>query len=181
VVLDAAGARPRSVSLLPERSSEIIGLAAAEILDLPVEPYERGRTDTLIAAYDLNDIDIVSICERAPGQILWEHASCWTSHSGLAADINTMLVQHCVAPWGSRMRQAEDGSMERTPPDDRPAAEVAADIAGLSVEVDEGDGETPPDPDAALAAFVAGVRENWLTGNRDYAGSSGPVRSSRFL
>lgn len=180
VALDAAGVRPRSVSLLPERSSEIIGLAAAEVLDLPARPYERGQSDSLIAAYDLNDVDTVAVCERAPGQILWEHASCWTSPSGVSADICTMLVQHCVRPWGSQTRRAADGSMERTAPDDRPAAEIAADIAGLSVEDDDGDGETPPDPDAALAAFVAGVRENWLSGNRDYAGSAGPVRSSRF-
>lgn len=38
-VLDAAGVRPTSVSLLPDRGSRILGLAAAEVLQLPAEPF----------------------------------------------------------------------------------------------------------------------------------------------
>ncbi|MET7370633.1 hypothetical protein ABZS61_33180 [Streptomyces sp. NPDC005566] len=54
-VLAAAGVRPRSVSLLPDRGSRILGLAAAGVLGLPAEPFEAGREDTVVIAYDLND------------------------------------------------------------------------------------------------------------------------------
>lgn len=184
LILDAAGRRPRSVSPLPDRSSRILGLAAAGVLGLPAEPFDAARPDTVVVAYDLTDTaeDAVSrLRERVPGQVLYEHATCWTEPPAVSADVSTLLRQTIIAPWGETMRQTADGSLERSPADDRPVERVAADIMAAGVDDDPGDGATPPDPDENLAAFVRAVADGWLTGPRDAVRSHGPVPGSRFL
>ncbi|MFE6337853.1 hypothetical protein ACFVOK_32260 [Streptomyces sp. NPDC057798] len=183
-VLAAAGARPTSVSLLPDRGSRILGLAAAEVLGLPAGPFDPERADTVVVAYDLNEVTpevIGGLFERTPGQILHEHASCWTDAPAVTADSVTLLHQSATAPWDGVLRQTEDGGVERTPADARPEAEIAADIVAADPAPDEGDGESPADPDERLTAFVTAVRDTWLQGDRAHLPSSGPVPSSRFL
>jgi tetratricopeptide (TPR) repeat protein len=188
-VLDAAGARPTSVSLLPDRGSRILGLAAAEVLQLPAQPFAPDREDTVVIAYDLNEVagadqgpDILGeLFERTPGQVLHEHASNWTDPPVITADSVTLLHQSVTAPWAGQLRADDDGNVERGAPDDRPEAEIAAQILAADPSPDEGDGEGPADPDDRLTAFVTAVRDSWLQGDRARLTSSGPVSSSRFL
>lgn len=188
-VLAAAGLRPRSVSLLPDRDSRILGLAAAEVLGLPAEHFDPGREDTVVIAYDLNEtlevgqgpVVIGQLVGRAPGQVLHEHASCWTDTPAVTPDSVTLLHQSVVAPWGAGLRQSADGGVERGEPDGRPEAEIAAEIVAADPAPDEGDGQTPADPVERLTDFVAAVRGTWLRGDRARVKSSGPVPSSRFL
>ncbi|MFE2064778.1 hypothetical protein ACFXDH_20680 [Streptomyces sp. NPDC059467] len=187
-LLSATGANPRSVSLLPDRGSRILGLAAAEVLRLPAVPFEAGRPDTVVVAYDLDELAghpsgpeiIGGLFERAPGQVLHEHASSWTDTPAVAADSVGLLHQVVVAPWGERLRFGEDGERHQEPADDRPEEELADGIAGADATPDEGDGEGPADTDEAFAAFAGSVRDTWLRGDRTRVKSSGPVRSSRF-
>ncbi|MDT9699925.1 hypothetical protein [Streptomyces sp. P17] len=75
-MLEAAGVQPTSVSVLPDRGSHVLGLAAAEVLALPALPFDPERADTVVVAYDLNDVDPEisgRLFERTPGQILHEH------------------------------------------------------------------------------------------------------------
>ncbi|WP_326847003.1 hypothetical protein [Streptomyces kaniharaensis] len=176
LVLEATGARPRSVSLLPGRADRALGLAAADLLGLPAQPYRPGTEQTVVVAYDLNDIDgigpetLAALRERAVGEVLYEHATCWTDTPPVSADVNGLLGQTVAPPW--QMLGGE--------PDERPAEALAAEILAADPVQDEGDGDTPPDPDEALAAFAHAVRDRWLTGPRDRCRSSGPVPSSRF-
>ncbi|MGW0599339.1 hypothetical protein ACWD11_19600 [Streptomyces sp. NPDC002776] len=182
-VLAAAGARPTSVSLLPDRGSRILGLAAAEVLGLPALPFAPERADTVVVAYDLNEVSpeiIDHLFERTPGQILHEHASCWTDPPAVTADSVTLLHQSATAPWDGVLQQAQDGGVERTAADARPESEIAADIVAADPAPDEGDGESPADPDERLTRFVTAVRDTWLQGDRAHLPSSGPVPSSRF-
>lgn len=183
LLLDATGSRPRAVALLPDRGSRVLGLAAAELLDLPSEPFTPGRADTLVVAHDLAEADpgtVGELRDRAPGQVLFEHASCWTSPPAVTADVTTLLAQVAVAPWAERTRFTPEGSAEQLPADDRPDAQLAAEILRADPVPDAGDGETPADPDDAVAAFAAAVRDRWLVGPREPARSPGPVPSSRF-
>ncbi|MFI8189282.1 hypothetical protein ACIF8T_10885 [Streptomyces sp. NPDC085946] len=188
-VLDAAGTRPETVSLLPDRGSRVLGLAAAEVLGLPAVPFAPGRHDTVVVAYDLNDLAredggpelLGGLFHRVPGQVLHEHASCWTDPPAVTPDSVALLHQSVVAPWGARLRQGADGGIEREEPDPRPEAEIAADVVAADPAPDEGDGKTPADPDEHVAAFVTAVRDTWLRGDRAALKTSGPVRSSRFL
>ncbi|MGW5537335.1 tetratricopeptide repeat protein [Streptomyces sp. NPDC004009] len=187
-LLAAAELRPRSVSLLPDHGSRVLGLAAAEILDLPAEPFTPGREDTVVVAYDLNALAghdggpevLEHLRERAQGQVLHEHASCWTDAPAVAADSVGLLHQSVVAPWAPQLRQGPDGRVEQGPVDDRPATELAAVITGADPAADAGDGEGPADPDEAFAAFASAVRDTWLRGERSRLMSAGPVPSSRF-
>ncbi|WP_329120310.1 hypothetical protein [Streptomyces sp. NBC_01465] len=180
LVLHAAGLRPRSVSLLPDRSSRILGLAAAGVLGVPAQEYRPGNADTVVVAYDLNDVDetvLAALRERTPGEVLYERATCWTDPPAVSADMSGLLAQHCIEPWGERLHV--DG---RLPADARPAEEIAADILAAEEDRDEGDGATPPDPDEALAAFAGLARQGgrWPDGPRERVASSGPVGSGRF-
>lgn len=187
-LLDAAGVRPRSVSLLPDRGSRILGLAAAEVLGLLAEPFTPGRADTVVIAYDLNELMetdegpeiLEQLQERAPGQVLHEHASSWTDTPVVTADSVTLLHQVVVAPWEEQLSAGEDGEVERTEADARPDAVIAAEIVGADPAPEEGDGETPADPDEGFTAFVAAVRGSWLQGARTGLTSSGPVSSNKF-
>ncbi|MFD9145293.1 hypothetical protein ACFVY7_31450 [[Kitasatospora] papulosa] len=188
-VLASAGARPRSVSLLPDRGSRVLGLAAAEVLGLPAEPFEAGREDTVVIAYDLNVTaradggpeTIGQLFERAPGQVLHEHASCWTDPPAGTADSVTLLHQSAVAPWEAGLRQGADGEVERGEADGRPEKAIAAEIVGADPTPDAGDGQTPADPAEKLTDFVSAVSGTWLQGDRAQLRSPGPVASSRFL
>ncbi|MEU9087417.1 hypothetical protein [Streptomyces sp. NPDC048357] len=168
LALEAAERAPANVSLLPGRSDRILGLAAARVLGLPVVPYEPDRPDTLVVAYDLNaaDQDIVrTLRERADGQILHEHATCWTDPPAVSADSSALLCQYVAPPWQD---------------DDRPEEEIADGIARADAAPDGGDGATPADPDEAFRAFVTAVRTGWLSAPRDRVASPGPVPGSRF-
>ncbi len=183
-VLEAAGVRPTSVSLLPDRAGRVLGLAAAEVLGLPAVPFAPERADTVVVAYDLNDVDpeiLGQLYERTPGQVLHEHASCWTDPPAVCADSVTLLHQSNTAPWAGLLRQTEDGGIERSAPDERPEEEIAADIVCADPTPEEGDDDAPADPDEALRAFVEAVRATWLQGERARLQSSGPVPSSRFM
>ncbi|MGV9707188.1 tetratricopeptide repeat protein [Streptomyces sp. NPDC003483] len=187
-LLDAAEVRPRSVSLLPDRDSRILGLAAAEVLGLPAEAFAPGREDTVVVAYDLNGVAetdegpeiLKQLFARVPGQVLHEHASNWTDAPVITADSVTLLHQSAVAPWGEQMRVGDDGDVERGPADDRPAERVAAEIVGADPSPEAGDGGTPADPLSSFTDFAAAVRGSWLRGDRARLTSTGPVPSGRF-
>lgn len=188
-ILGAAGARPTSVSLLPDRSSRILGLAAAQLLELPAKPFASDGEDTVVIAYDLNEVAgaeqgpeiLGQLFERTPGQILHEHASNWTDPPVVSADSITLLHQSATAPWEGQLSAGEDGIAERGAPDDRPEEDIAADILAADATPDEGDGATPADPIEKLTDFVSAVRGTWLRGGRAGLSSAGPVSSSRFL
>ncbi|MFF8726843.1 tetratricopeptide repeat protein [Streptomyces sp. NPDC015171] len=187
-LLSATGVRPRSVSLLPDRDSRILGLAAAEVLGLPAEPFAPGRADTVVVAYDLDGLAAHEggpeltgeLFERAPGQVLHAHASCWTDPPAVTPDSTALLHQSVVAPWGEQLRQGADGGVERGPADDRPEAEIAAGITAADPSADPGDGAGPADGDAEFTAFATAVAGTWLHGDRARVRSTGPVPSSRF-
>lgn len=182
LTLAATDRHPRTVSLLPGRDDRIVGLAAAELLGLPAQPYTPDSTDTLVVAYDLRTLDEAlepSLRERSDGRILYEHATCWTTPPLLNADISGLLHQTVVEPWGEGLRIGENGP-ESTPPDSRPEADIAADILRADSTPDPGDGDTPPDPDESFTAFVTATRSAWPLGPRFAIRSPGPVRSSSF-
>ncbi|MET7287970.1 hypothetical protein [Streptomyces sp. NPDC005573] len=187
-LLEAAGVRPRSVSLLPDRDSRVLGLAAAEVLGLPAEPFAPGRQDTVVIAYDLNEVaahddgpeTLRQLVERVPGQVLHEHAGNWTDPPAVTPDSVGLLHQTVVAPWGEQLRQGADGGVERGPADDRPEAEIAASVTAADPGAGDGDGEGSADTDESFTAFVTAVRDTWLDGPRTRLTSAGPVPISRF-
>jgi len=194
LILEAADAMPESVAVLPDRSSRILGTAVATVLGLPATDFDPAQPGPhgLVVAYDLNATDpdaVAALRDRAPGQVLFERATCWTDPPLVTADINGLLGQRVVPPWDAQMRRLPDGQMGHGPQDDRPIEAIAADIVGASPDPDEGDGSTPAESDESLRQFVAAISSadarghggGWLGGVREHIPSSGPVPGNRFL
>lgn len=185
VALDAAGRRPSSIALLPDRSSRILGLAAATALDLPARDWSADAEGALAVAYTLSGAapELLAALRDAPGQLVFEHVTCWTEPPTVAPDLSTQLAQLATTPWEAHRRPAPGGgSWVDVPADDRPEAELAAELLATDPTPPAGDGQTPDDSDEALAAFVRQVAARFGTGTtpRDKVWSPGPVPSSRF-
>lgn len=183
LALAATDRRPAAVALLPDRSSTILGLTAARVLDLPAHPYRPGAADTAVFAFDLTRVDddsVAALAERAPGELLVEYATRWTDPPPVAADLTVLLGQSVVPPWAERLIADRDGA-RRAPADDRPVDVIAAELAAAEPEADTGDGG-PPDGDDVLAGFVSGLGAAWPVRSpvRHRVRSPGPVRSSYF-
>ena len=194
LILDTAGTAPQSLALLPDRSSQILGTAAAATLGLPAADFDASTPagHSIVVAYDLTSTDpaaVAALRERAPGQILFERATCWTDPPRVTADISGLLGQTVVPPWAGQLRRLDDGTVGQGPADDRPIEAVAAEIAGTTPDKDEGDRSAPPDPEENLRHFVETVTASkardrdggWLGGIREYIPDAGPVPSSRFV
>ncbi|MGA5117698.1 hypothetical protein [Streptomyces pseudogriseolus] len=107
----------------------------------------------------LAEVALEQLRERVPGQVLHEHASCWTDPPPVATDRVTFLNQSVVARWAGGPRQGADGGVEWGEADARAGEEIAAAVVGADPELDEGDGRTPADPVEGPAPFVAVVRD----------------------
>ncbi|MGW2371948.1 MULTISPECIES: tetratricopeptide repeat protein [Kitasatospora] len=182
-VLAATDRKPASVGLLADRGSRALGLATAQLLGVPAAPFQPGAPGVLVVAYDLNECDpaeVAQLRERTEGQLLFEHATCWTDPPAVTADVSTLLGQIVNAPWEPGLQFSEDGEPEEAEPDRRSAEELAEAILAATPTAPEGDGQTPPDPDDTLTAFATRATDWPATGPRDRINSAGPVRSSRF-
>ena len=182
------------MALLPDRSSQILGTAAAAMLSLPAADFDPGQpaANSIVVAYDLTKTGqdtVAALRQRAPGQIVFERATCWTDPPLVTADVSGLLGQTTVPPWAAQPRRLQDGTTGQGPADDRPIQAIAAEITHAIPEQDEGDGSAPPDPDQDLRHFVETVtspdaRERgggWLGGIREYIPDAGPVPSNRFI
>jgi hypothetical protein len=80
LVLNATGRPPPTVGLLPDRSSQILGLAAAQVLGVRAWDWRPQMEGALVIAYSLADAapHVLNGLSTAPGQILVEHATSWT-------------------------------------------------------------------------------------------------------
>jgi tetratricopeptide (TPR) repeat protein len=194
LVLDAAGAAVELVALLPDRSSQILGTAAAAALGLPRTDFDPGKpaAGSLVVGYDLTKTDpgvVAALRERASGQILFERATCWTDPPRVTADITGLLGQDVVPPWGAQLRKLDNGKAGYGPEDDRPVEAVADEIVHATPDTGDGEGSTPAESDEDLRRFVEAVTAadaserggGWLDGIREYIPNSGPVPSNRFL
>ena len=129
--LEAAGTAPQAAALLPDRSSRILGAAAVATLGLPTTEFDPGKpaAHSLVVAYDLTKTDpgaVAALRERAPGQILFERATCWTDPPRVTADVSGLLGQSAVPPWAAQIRRLDDGTAGQGPADDRPIQAIAA-------------------------------------------------------
>ena len=184
LVLEATGRKPPTVGLLQDRSSRILGMAAAEVLGVRAWDWRPQMEGALVVSYSLADSapHVLNGLSSAPGQILVEHATCWTDPPPVASDVTTFLHQVVVPPWAARQVPGEGGDWVEEPLDLRPEREIAAEILAAPAVPDPGDGSAPEDPDDALVAFARRVAPLWgrSRSHRDRVWSPGPVRSSRF-
>ncbi len=182
--LQALGMSMPRVYLLPDRDSQILGTAAAAVLGLPAEPWP-GDGAGLIVAYDIAALDEDTwreVAEHRPGQLLWGHASQWTTRHPYCADLVTFLYQENTPPWGARLIvDSETRKSDKAPADDAPVEVIARRIAALDADNSEQD----IDALRALVAAGAGSMGRFAplrdAGRRRRQWCGSPVHSGRFV
>jgi hypothetical protein len=163
------------IFVLPERGSEILARAAAEVIGVPLAAWP-SKEPGLVVAYDLallDDATLKACMFRSPGQWLFAHASCWTNRFTYAPDFVTFLYQHNVAPWAERLVvDPNGGGATKSAPDARPADRIAHEIATRAYA-------GVPNEEAAIVrlsqALPAPAGEP-----RPRLRDDGPVKSARF-
>ena len=189
LVFDAAGIKIDRVVSAADRSSKIIAVAAASILDVPFEVWQPGdNRHGLLVAYDLTLVDD-EMWEHAsthqPGQVLWAHANCWTQPIPFTPDIMTMQHQTNINPWEGGAPAFDPDTKENSVSEADNASEQ--DIAQRIVEASISDASVSSDETllAMLKAIkkvqgdaAAGIFKNQGRRSRQRKGS--PVKSSYF-
>jgi hypothetical protein len=166
----------------PGRDHEIVAHAASLRFGLPVAPWPAVGVPApgLVVMYDLAQLpgaDVARLVQRRPDQVVFAHASPWTTDSPVAPDATTLLYQSLVAPWGIRTTvDRATGEIAEDPPDERAVSVIAAELAaspGLP------DSELAADEPARWEALIARV---WplAPGPRSRLWAGGPVPSTRF-
>jgi len=166
----------------PGRDHEIVARAAAHRLGLPIAlwPAVGVPAPGLIVMYDLAALpsgDLARLIQRRPDQIVFAHASPWTTDSPLAPDVTTLLYQTLVAPWAAHaIVDPDTRKVSESVADDRPADVIASELAATA-ELDAA--EQIADEPLRWAALVARA---WppVPGPRSRLWAGGPVPSSRF-
>jgi hypothetical protein len=166
----------------PGRSNEIIAHAASAKLGVPIAPWPAIGVPApgLVVLYDLAELpqpEVPRLTQRREGQIVFAHASPWTTDSAIAPDVTTLLYQTLVPPWGAAMVVDPDTRQVTTAePDPRDAQAIAADLAASPRLSDE---DLASDD---LPGFSALVERVWplAPGTRSRLWAGGPVPSSRF-
>jgi hypothetical protein len=133
-----------------------------------------------VVLYDLAELpsgDVARLIQRRADQIVFAHASPWTTDSPLAPDVTTLLYQTIVPPWGAHaIVEPDTRRIAEAVADDRSAAAIADELAA-SPALD--DSELVAEQPAQWAALVERV---WppTPGPRSRLWAGGPVPSSRF-
>jgi hypothetical protein len=128
------------VFFVPDRASEILGLACAQILGVDAKVWTANcLAPGLIVTYDIGDVDfevVKSLRDRRAGQLFWSHSACWTESPGYAPDVVTYLYQVNRSPWDSPLRADATGEVAESVPDTRPPELIAGEIASESTSSD---------------------------------------------
>jgi len=192
-VLQEAQLNVPRVIALPDRSSQILGLATARQLGLPLEPWPTSNDvdgPCLFVVYDLDEVsnaDVLNaVAQHRAGQLLWSHAACWTDPFPFAADLVTFEYQTNFSPWaaGRLHVNSKTKTTERLGEDSSPDEELVARI--LEAPADE---DFVRDEDVLRklvrslkdieASHTVGIFRSQGPRTRYRIGT--PVRSNRFL
>lgn len=141
--LEELNRSPQFVCGLPDRDSEIVGRAAAEILKLPflsITEEDAFQPHCLVVAADNRFIGLPTPLETIYAkQTLFGLNLDWLSFASVTPDVAGLMSQDYVLPWnGGAMQLDENGEMNTTPADDRPAELIALEIASAEPEQDSG-------------------------------------------
>ena len=184
-IIAAKNLQPECVYALPGRDSGILAIAAAKLLDLPVQPWpkEGSERPSIIVAYDLGEVDIdpASIAEHRPGQLLYSHAVQWTFSLPIAPDVSTILHQMLIAPWGSRTSfDSETQQIKSSEPDTRDATTIAQELAATVVEAEEATASDEA-PAELSSEFLDAIGQFPLSSSaREQMWTCSPVKSNKF-
>lgn len=135
--------RPQRVIALPDRDSEIIGRAAALLLEMPFElaTAETGaalaQPHSLLVAADQRRLREKALLPVLPGQTIFALNLHWLHHGGLAPDVAGVMTQALYLPWNGDTRvDWETNQIVNTEPDSRPAEVIAEELVATEPKQD---------------------------------------------
>lgn len=180
----------RRVVAGPDPASQILAMAAARVLDLPLVEWAPGEErDGVVVVWSLTRIEDRAFAEslftHAPEQLLFVHASTWVDPVPFAPDVTTLLAQHVTNPFtgGALRADPDSGELRPEPPSTRPPAELAEEIVMAPIR----------NPSVSTLASVLSVLDAALeppepycagigrrSGPRSNAPAGSPVSSARF-
>lgn len=177
----------------PDRGSEILGRALGAALGWPLAPWPPKPTEEpgIFVVYDMERLTqdtFEAVENRAPGQLLWSHATNWTASAPFAADLVTFLHQSNQEPWGERLVvNPETKKAELAEPSQEDDEKLS--IAILAAKAEPETGDIPPDR-LDLEPLARAILAN---AGKDFAGplappaprprfrQGSPVPSNRFF
>lgn len=129
----------QAVKFLPDRNSQIVGMAVAKVMNLPgsLLNADEDNSQCLIVAADSASLNEYEFNAVSNGQLIFALNHSWLQSAMISPDITGMMTQSYYFPWdgnGFKMVDPEKGTLEKTEPDNRSAEEIAADIANTSFE-----------------------------------------------
>jgi len=122
---------------LSDRDSEIIGRLLAKEFGVSFNFYKPTNTnqDCLIVCSDSSHFaGVEELITIQNGQIVFSLNHSWLDSSIVSPDIIGFMTQTYTFPWtggGMRVIDMESRNIERIPPDDRSAEEIATDIFNI--------------------------------------------------
>ncbi len=188
-VLPEVGFAPSRVVAAPGRQSEILGRAAAQLLNLPYVAWEPGlESEGLVLAWTMESVEnedfLRALHAHHPEARLFVHASRWTLPFGYSPDFSTLLYQQITDPWtgGSLRSDPDTQEIVPAPPDERDADTLAAEILAAVPEEGVSSVELISQVARAMRPLPAQHQPGFLRSEgmrlRQWAG--GPVLSNRF-
>ncbi|MBN1486776.1 MAG: hypothetical protein JW981_03985, partial [Anaerolineae bacterium] len=132
---------PLHVAGLEDRDSEIIGRAAAGVLDLPFVFATREimqEPDVLIVAFDNRQLRFTELQYVEKAQTLFALNLHWLLDAGPTPDVAGVMSQSYSPPWSGDMLRIdpETRKMTRSEPDTRPVVQIVADLLAAEPETD---------------------------------------------
>lgn len=115
---------PQRVIAIPERESEIIGRALAQLLQVPFSTLEvmEDFSESLIVAMDSRSFNgIEPLIDIQPNQTVFAFYQSWLERSMIVPDVVGLLAQHYWSPWADgRLKLDEQQVVHKLPADERP-------------------------------------------------------------
>lgn len=164
---------PRVVLGLPDRDSQIISHAVAQVLGIPYEEVTENniaQPDSLVVTADNRQIVHPELEEVLENQTLFSFNLHWLSDASCTPDVVGLMTQTYVMPWaGGHMRvDPKTQEVTTTEPDARPAPEIVQELVST---------EAVEDPRfAEIMDFYKKVKP-YLKGARNGSGRRLPFRT----
>ncbi|WPV67001.1 hypothetical protein [Chitinophaga sp. LS1] len=132
-----------SVVSLPDRDSEIVGRVLAKELGIGFGLYDPQKLnqDCLIVSADSSYFqDYEQLNGINNNQVVFSANHSWLDNAIVSPDIIGFMTQTYSFPWsggGMRVTDVESGKIEKIPPDNRSAEEIAMDIFNIKQEPED--------------------------------------------
>ena len=133
---------PEIIIALPERDSQILAVAAAQIFGVPL--IETGienaiaQQNSLVVAGDAQSLEFEQLAQVLAGQTVFALSVNWLETAQITPDVCGVLAQSYNLPWqgGAMQFDQETEQMTQSEADARSVEEIAAEIMAAEIEAD---------------------------------------------